>query len=82
VNRQKAKDALLVVSLIGLWLLMPPAITFFNRPDLIAGIPMIIVYIFGVWLALIVLTIVLSRRVRDDRDRAGPVSIASNPEDG
>ena len=81
MNKQKARDALLVVSLLGLWLLMPPMIGFFNRSTMIAGIPLIIVYIFGVWLALIILTIVLSRHVPDERDRTEPVSAASEPED-
>ena len=38
---------------IGLFLLMPPVVQLFALDVDIGGVPLIVVYLFGVWLALI-----------------------------
>ena len=48
---------------IGLFLLMPPMIQLFALDRDIAGIPLIVFYLFGVWLGLIVGAGLLSRRL-------------------
>jgi len=46
--------------LIGLFLIgaigfSPPVLTLFNKPLLVAGIPLLYLYLFGLWILLVVL---------------------------
>ena len=60
----RARSAAVLVPLIGLFLLMPPFITVFTGPVRPWGIPLIVVYIFCVWVALVLVTALLVRRLR------------------
>ncbi len=51
--RRRFSDAALVLPFAGAFLLMPPFISVFVADIHIAGIPLIIVYLFAVWFALI-----------------------------
>ncbi len=65
----RLRDAAVVLPLVGLFLLMPPAITLFTAPYHVAGVPLIVTYLFGVWIALIVCAAILANRVsRIERD--------------
>ena len=82
MSAQKARDAILVVTGAGALLLLPPILPFFDRPADVFGVPMILVYVFGVWLALIAAAWALSRRLPalppagpDDRDAARPTAL-------
>lgn len=57
--------AAVLLPCIGVFLLMPPMIGLFAVPRDLAGIPLIVVYLFGVWLWLILCAALLSRRVGD-----------------
>jgi hypothetical protein len=59
----RARDAAALLPLLGLFLLMPPVITLFAGEADIAGIPLIVVYVFGIWLALVACAALLSRRL-------------------
>jgi len=67
----RARDAAIVLPLLGLVLLMPPLIVLFAVPISVAGVPLIVVYLFGVWLAL-VLGAALLGRVLQPRTPAPP----------
>jgi len=58
--RQPVKFSVLLLC-IGTLLATPPLVLIFNKPLLVAGIPLSMFYIFGFWAALIVGAIVLSR---------------------
>ena len=58
---KKARDAILVLTLVGALGFLPPVLPFFDRPVFVFGMPLIVVYVFGAWLALIVLACWLSR---------------------
>jgi len=60
---QKARDAILVVTLCGALGFLPPILPFFDRPVTVFGTPLIVVYVFGAWLALIALAFWLSYRL-------------------
>jgi len=45
----------------GIVLLMPPLVWIFNKDVLVFGIPLPVLYVFGVWLALIAGAIVFAR---------------------
>lgn len=51
----------------GLLLLLPPVVYIFNRDSAVFGIPQIVFYLFGVWLALIGGTAALTARLEPDR---------------
>lgn len=67
----RARDAAIVLPLLGLVLLMPPVIVLFAVPIRIAGVPLIVIYVFGVWLTL-VLGAALLGRVLQPRPPAPP----------
>ena len=62
----RARDAAWVLPLLGLLLLMPPVIVLFAVPFGLAGVPLIVVYVFGVWLALVVAAALLGHRLLPD----------------
>lgn len=59
-----ATSAAVALPLLGLFLLMPPVVTLFARGVGIAGVPLIAIYLFGVWIALIVCAGLLAWRLR------------------
>lgn len=71
MSAQKARDAILAVTVFGALLLLPPVLPFFDRTVSVLGMPLIVVYVFGVWIALIVAAWALSRRL-PELPRAGP----------
>ncbi|MFC3231431.1 hypothetical protein ACFOGJ_29555 [Marinibaculum pumilum] len=60
----KLRDAALVLPLLGVFLLLPPFPEIFMAPVRLAGVPLIVLYIFGVWLAMILAALWLARRLQ------------------
>jgi hypothetical protein len=56
-------DAARLLPILGAFLLMPPLVTLFAVSADLGGVPLIVVYLFGVWLALIVCAAWLARRL-------------------
>lgn len=50
---QRLTDRALAIPLAGFVLLMPPLLPLFARPVSVLGVPLLVVYVFGVWLLLI-----------------------------
>jgi hypothetical protein len=69
---QRVQSAAVLVPVLGLFLWMPPFITLFVGPWMPAGIPLIVCYLFGVWVALVAAALLLSRRLQVSADEAGP----------
>jgi len=72
----------LALFLLGLVLLSPPLLSIFNGPGWLFGIPLLYIYLFAVWGALIGLIALASerwRRVPGHRPQAG-WSDASRPD--
>ena len=63
LGRSKAREALAMLPVFGLLLLTSPLLGVFDRPLSVLGVPLVIVYLFGVWVALIGAALLLSRRV-------------------
>lgn len=61
---ERARDAAGLLPLLGLALFVPPVITIVaaHGADL-AGIPLIVAYVFGAWLGLIAAAALLARRL-------------------
>jgi hypothetical protein len=63
LHSSKAPDAAVVLPLFGAFLLMPPVISLFAAPMAIWHVPLIVLYIFGVWAGLILCAILLARHL-------------------
>lgn len=77
-------ERLLALFLLGIVAFTPPFLGIFNTPRLILGIPILYLYLFGVWGLLIALVALTVRGPDDDRDDetapAGPSDRAGNGE--
>lgn len=60
---RRRRDAAAVLPLFGTLLLLPPFVNLFARGDLLFGIPLEVVYLFGIWIALVLGALMLSRRL-------------------
>lgn len=60
---RRLRDAALLLPLAGALLLLPPYIRVFDQDVTVLGLPLLHVYLFGIWLLGIVLTAMLSRRL-------------------
>jgi predicted Kef-type K+ transport protein len=78
---QGARDAAAVLPFLAIILLMPPIILIFARPLTVAGLPLVLIYVFGVWAVAILCAFQLSKRLPGDeaernrpsgRDESGP----------
>lgn len=58
---QRVREAAVALPLVGLFLLMPPLIGLFAAPLDIGGVPLIVLYVFAVWLGLVVAAMRLGR---------------------
>lgn len=66
-ERRKIVGGMFLLTTAGLLLLVPPLVHIFNHDFTVFGVPQIVFYLFGVWLALIVGTAVLTSRLTPER---------------
>ncbi len=59
-NRRKLENAALALSVFGVILMLPPLLSIFNIETRLFGAPIVVIYLFGIWLLLIVATFFLS----------------------
>ncbi|MFQ5622756.1 MAG: hypothetical protein ACE5FS_05095 [Paracoccaceae bacterium] len=64
--RRRRQDAALILPLLGLVLLVSPVTAIFLRGGFVFGLPVAVVYVFGVWLFLILLARRMARLLTDD----------------
>jgi hypothetical protein len=72
VDLRKLKGGMLVLTVFGALLMLPPLVHVFNHPIAHFGIPQIVFYLFAVWLLLIVATALLAHAVPADEAEAEP----------
>jgi hypothetical protein len=58
---RKLRAGMLVLAVLGAALMLPPLVSVFNQKLVHFGIPQIVLYLFGLWLALIAGTAWLNR---------------------
>lgn len=61
-------DAATVLPFVAAILLCPPIILIFAAPVMLAGIPLILIYVFGVWAAIVLSAALLARRLSTTED--------------
>jgi hypothetical protein len=79
----RLRDAAVVLPLLGLFAWMPPLIGLFSAPLHVFGVPLIVAWMFGVWLALILLALWFSRKLAADDmpDPDGDEPYVAHPRD-
>ncbi|MDW3205938.1 MAG: hypothetical protein R8L07_10400 [Alphaproteobacteria bacterium] len=60
---RKARDIAVVIPVVCTFLIMPPLIHIASGAGSIFGIPAVVVYLFGIWIAAVALTAWNSRRL-------------------
>lgn len=65
---RRVRDIACVVPFVATLLFLPPVILVFSAPVTLAGIPLIVVYLYIAWAALIFATFLVARHL--DRDEA------------
>jgi hypothetical protein len=69
---RRLKSGMLLLTVFGALLILPPLVHVFNQPIFHFGIPQIVFYLFVVWLLLIGATALLARALpRDDTAEPG-----------
>jgi predicted Kef-type K+ transport protein len=69
-----ARDAAAILPFLGVVLLFPPLVYIFAAPAAVAGVPLIVLYLFGVWAAIILVAFLVSRRLKPDIEEAERVA--------
>ncbi|MCL5776314.1 hypothetical protein M1105_04825 [Limibaculum sp. FT325] len=69
---RKARDAALALPLVGLILVMPPVAQIFAIDARIGGVPVVLAYIFGVWILLVAGARSVGRRILETETLADP----------
>lgn len=64
--RRKRRDAAFLLPNLGLVLLVAPFADVFADAGRLFGIPVVVIYVFGVWFGLIAACAALARAVEDD----------------
>ena len=67
-NRQGLRDAAALLPVVAALLLLPPLIRIFATPAVPGGIPSIVLYIFGVWTAVILVALLIALQVDQPED--------------
>lgn len=62
-RKHKLREGALLLPLFGAFLLVSPLITVFTGVTTVFGLPLIFVYIFGVWLGLVLIARAMARRL-------------------
>jgi hypothetical protein len=64
-DKQSARDAGTLLPIVAAILFLPPMTLIFSAPAEIAGIPLILVYLFGAWAMVIAASLFLAVRLDD-----------------
>lgn len=59
-DRRRLEGGLFVLAALGALLIVPPLVYLFNQPISHFGVPQIVLYLFGWWLAMIVGTALIT----------------------
>ncbi len=65
---KKPVDTALLAVVMGVMLVAPPLILLFNKPASVFGVPLPVLYLFGVWLTLVLIACLLSGRLPAEDD--------------
>ncbi len=64
----KPREAAALLLCAGIVLLLPPIALIFAKNGYLLGIPLPVLYVFGIWIGLIIAAVVISRFLPDTAD--------------
>lgn len=64
----KSREAAALLLCAGIVLLLPPLALIFAKPGYLLGIPLPVFYVFGIWIALVIAAVAISRCLPDTTD--------------
>jgi len=67
-NLQKTREVAFFLPVTGVLLLLSPLVSLFKSDGTVFGIPVTVVYVFGVWIALIIVAVLLARRLKSSEN--------------
>lgn len=70
---KRAENAALALPVFGALLMVPPLLSVFNVPEKLFGIPLVALYLFTLWIALIAAAMLLFRRRTEEQDNSGEI---------
>jgi hypothetical protein len=79
IRRIRNQEQLVALFVLGALLLLPPLLAIFNRPRRVLGVPVLYLYLFLAWAALIGLTAAVARRAGAAQSRGGSNSASPDP---
>lgn len=62
-TKKRLRAVALLLPVFGTLMFLPPYVSIFDQPGMLWGVPVLHVYIFAIWMAGIVLTALVSRRL-------------------
>jgi hypothetical protein len=63
IGRNRAPEQLSALFIFGALLLLPPLLIVFNQPVRVLGVPVLFLYLFLAWIAVIGFTAAVARRI-------------------
>lgn len=81
-DERGVRDAATILPIAAAVLLLPPFILVFTAPATLAGIPLIIVYVFGAWAAIVLAAWLVARRLETPDDADGQPDAEEPPPAG
>ena len=83
VDRRKLQNIALALPLFGAAMILPPVVLVFAPDVRVFGTPVIVIYLFGIWLCFILTTFFLSRRLKQSQQiEIEPIGTPSAGQDG
>jgi len=79
--RQQSREYIIILFIVGVLALNYPMLELFNRPSMPFGIPVLYLYLYAIWLALIILLIMVVERsqIPESEPPDAPPETASQP---
>lgn len=74
-----AHDAAKILPVAAALLFLPPFILVFAAPVTVAGVPLIVVYVFSIWLVIVLAAWLVSRRVEPHDGSDVPPDVGEPP---
>ena len=62
------KNASTLILCLGVVLLLPPITFIFDKPIVLFGVPLVVLYMFGIWFVLVLASYTISRHLRKAMD--------------
>jgi hypothetical protein len=79
IRSNRTQEQLVALFVLGALLLLPPLLAIFNRPVRVLGVPVLYLYLFVAWAAVIGLTAAVARRIGAAQSSGGTGAAPPDP---